>query len=50
MVRVAEHAHLADVVPGGIARVPGVRDTTTHIAFRSYSGADVESGFSIGAE
>lgn len=50
VVRVAAHEDLAEVVPGGIARVPGVLDTTTHIAFRSYSAHDVETGFSIGAE
>lgn len=50
VVRVAAHEQLADVVTGGIATVPGIRDTTTHIAFRSYSGRDVEAGFSIGAE
>jgi len=50
VVRVGAHEELADVVPGGIATVRGVRDTTTHIAFRSYSGREIESAFSIGAE
>jgi len=50
VVRVAAHDDLADVVTGGIATVPGVRATVTHIAFRSYSAGELDSGFSIGAE
>lgn len=49
VVRVAAHEDLADVVTGGVAAVPGVQRTTTHIAFRSYSGRDLETGFDIGA-
>jgi DNA-binding Lrp family transcriptional regulator len=50
VVRVAEHGDLAALVPGAISKVPGVRDTVTHIAFRSYSRSDAESTFSIGLE
>jgi DNA-binding Lrp family transcriptional regulator len=49
IVRVASHEDLADLIPAKIGKVPGVLDTDTHIAFRSYSTADTESGFSIGA-
>jgi len=48
VVRVAAHEDLADVVTGGVAAVAGVQSTTTHIAFRSYSGRDLETGFDIG--
>ncbi|TSE01190.1 Lrp/AsnC family transcriptional regulator [Skermania sp. ID1734] len=48
VVRVRDHAAIADVVTSGIDKVPGVMRTTTHIAFRSYARADVEAGFSIG--
>ena len=44
------HEELADLIPGRIGKVPGVLDTVTHIAFRSYSRADTEQAFAIGAE
>ena len=50
MVRVHTHEDLADLIPGRIGRVDGVIDTDTHIAFRSYSTADTESAFALGAE
>ena len=49
-VKVSAHEELADLIPGRIGKVPGVLDTVTHIAFRSYSSADTESAFSIGVE
>ena len=49
-VKVSTHEELADQIPGRIGKVPGVLDTVTHIAFRSYSRADTESAFSIGVE
>lgn len=50
IVRVAEHEQLADLVPGRISKVPGVANTDTHIAFRSYSRSDTESTFAIGMQ
>ena len=49
-VRVQAHEDLADLIPGRIGKVPGVLDTVTHIAFRSYSRADTDSAFEIGVE
>ena len=49
-VKVSTHEDLADLIPGKIGKVPGVLDTVTHIAFRSYSRADTESAFAIGVE
>ena len=49
-VKVSAHEELADLIPGRIGQVPGVLDTVTHIAFRSYSRADTESAFAIGVE
>ena len=49
-VRVPQHEDLADLIPGRIGKVPGVLDTVTHIAFRSYSRAETESAFDIGVE
>ncbi len=48
IVRVREFDHIADVIAGGISKVPGVIDTDTHIAFRAYSRHDLEEAFSIG--
>ena len=48
MVRVRSHEELADVIPGGLNKVPGVSATQTHIAFRTYSRHDLEAAFSIG--
>ncbi|MFB7857889.1 Lrp/AsnC family transcriptional regulator [Rhodococcus qingshengii] len=48
IVKVRDHAQIADVVTGGINKVPGVLRTATHIAFQSFSSADVEAGFSLG--
>ncbi|MTD58261.1 Lrp/AsnC family transcriptional regulator [Amycolatopsis pithecellobii] len=50
LVRVSSHEELADIIPAKIGRVSGVIDTDTHIAFRSYSTADTESAFALGAE
>ena len=48
VVRVRDHAKIAEVVTQGINRVKGIKRTTTHIAFNSYSSADVEAAFSLG--
>ncbi len=50
ILRVSDHEQIADIVPGRINKVPGVLDTDTHIAFRSYSRRDTEAAFSIGLE
>ena len=50
VVRVREFDQIADVIAGQLDKVPGVLDTTTHIAFRAYSRHDLESAFSIGFE
>ncbi len=48
VVRVRDHEQIAEVVTGHVNKTPGVLRTTTHIAFKSYSRAEVEAGFSIG--
>ncbi len=50
VVKVTEHEQLADVIAGGVSRVPGVLRTDTHIAFRSYSRRDTEATFSLGMD
>ncbi|HEX4832229.1 MAG TPA: Lrp/AsnC ligand binding domain-containing protein [Trebonia sp.] len=50
IVRVRVHDELAEVIPGGLNKVPGVVGTQTHIAFRAYSRHDLEAAFSVGLE
>ncbi len=50
MVRVRRHEDLADVIAGRLNKVPGVRETQTHIAFQAYSRHDLEATFSLGVE
>lgn len=48
MVRVRQHEELAEVIPGRLNKLPGVRHTETHVAFRAYSRHDLEAAFSLG--
>ena len=48
LVRVREFDEVAEAIAGGIAKVPGVQHTETHIAFRAYSRHDLEQAFAIG--
>jgi len=50
MVRVAEHERLADVIADRISKVEGVIGTRTYIAFRTYSGHDLDAAFSLGLD
>ena len=50
MVRVREHEEIASVVADQLNKVPGVTETETHIAFRTYSKHDLESAFNIGLD
>jgi DNA-binding Lrp family transcriptional regulator len=50
LVRVKAHEDVADVVADRLNKVPGVRSTETHIAFRAYSRHDLEAAFSLGLE
>ncbi|WP_323791243.1 Lrp/AsnC ligand binding domain-containing protein [Nocardioides sp.] len=50
LVRVREHDAVATVVADQLNKVPGVRETETHIAFRAYSRHDLESAFSLGLD
>ena len=50
IVRVREFDQVAEVIAGRINKVPGVLETETHIAFRTYSRHDLEAAFSLGVE
>lgn len=49
-VRVRETDHLADVVAGGIDKVPGIENSETLIAFRAYGADAVDAAFSAGED
>ena len=50
MARVRHHDDLSAVVADQVNKVPGVRETETHIAFRAYSRHDLDSAFSLGLD
>ncbi|MGZ4451336.1 MAG: Lrp/AsnC family transcriptional regulator [Nocardioides sp.] len=50
LVRVRSHDDIATVVADKLNKVPGVKDTETHIAFRTYSRHDLEAAFAIGLD
>jgi DNA-binding Lrp family transcriptional regulator len=48
MVRVRRFEEIAEVIAGGISKVPGVVNTESHVAFQAYSRHDLEEAFTIG--
>ncbi len=49
LVRVRTIDDVAATVADELNKVPGVVDTETHVAFRTYSTHDLEAAFSLGA-
>jgi DNA-binding Lrp family transcriptional regulator len=49
VVRVPTNEELAEVVTRALATVEGIERTETLVAFRAFSRADLEAGFSLGA-
>jgi DNA-binding Lrp family transcriptional regulator len=50
IINVPNHDDLARVIPGGVAKAPGVERTETLIAFEVFSKHDLDRLFSIGFE
>ena len=50
LVRVRSHEDVSTVIADQLNKVPGVHETETHIAFRTYSKHDLESAFSLGLD
>jgi DNA-binding Lrp family transcriptional regulator len=48
MVRLREHAQLADLVTGRLSKLDGISRTQTMVAFEVYSRHDLEALFSVG--
>ena len=49
ILRLREHDELAELVTGRLARLRGIQQTYTMVAFEVFSQHDLESMFSIGA-
>lgn len=50
VVTVRRHEDFAQVIADRIGKIEGVLDTTTNIAFATYSRRDLDEGFSLGGE
>lgn len=50
LVRVRSHDEIAAVVADRLNKVPGVLQTQTQIAFRTFSRHDLDDAFSIGLD
>ena len=50
MVRVRHYEQMAELVPGKLARVNGIAQTTTLMAFQCYSRRDLERMWGIGLD
>ena len=49
VIRTRTNDQLAEVITQQIRQIPGILDTETLIAFRTYSRHDLEAAFSLGA-
>ncbi|GAB3061528.1 Lrp/AsnC ligand binding domain-containing protein [Sediminivirga luteola] len=50
IVRVRRYEDFAEVISGRLNKVPGVLDTTTHLAFKTFSRHDLDAAFDLGIE
>ncbi|MGY5764362.1 Lrp/AsnC family transcriptional regulator [Brachybacterium sp. DNPG3] len=50
VVKVRAHDELADVIADRLSKVEGVLDTSTNIAFRTYSKRDLDAAFDLGID
>lgn len=50
VVRVGDNEQLADVISDRIRKLKGIVDSTTLIAFRTYSQRMLDAGFALGLE
>lgn len=48
IVRLPEYEQLAEAVPDGLAKVPGIIRTNTILAFRRFSAKDLEAAWDLG--
>lgn len=48
MVKLREYDQLADTIADQLSKVPGIQDTETMLAFRTYSQEDLGEGWALG--
>ncbi|XNZ01172.1 Lrp/AsnC family transcriptional regulator [Micrococcus luteus] len=48
MVKLREYDDLADTIADQLSKVPGIQDTETMLAFRTYSSEDLGEGWALG--
>lgn len=48
MVQLRRYDDLADVIADQLSKVPGIEDTETMLAFRTYSNQDLGEGWALG--
>lgn len=49
IIRVRDYEQIAQLVPGQLAKVPGIERTQTMLAFKCYSRRDLEEMWEIGS-
>jgi DNA-binding Lrp family transcriptional regulator len=50
LVRVRRHEDLAEIIADHLGKVDGVVDTSTNIAFRTYSSTDLDVAYDLGID
>ncbi|MDO5671803.1 MAG: Lrp/AsnC ligand binding domain-containing protein [Actinomycetaceae bacterium] len=50
IVKTPQYDDLATIVPESIAKIPGVKSLTTHLAFKEYSSQELASAFDLGLD
>lgn len=50
VVGARDHDGLTDIIPGGIAKVEGVTRTRTLMAFKTYSGNELNAAYELGLD
>lgn len=50
VARVSAHEEFHDVIADRLNKVDGVLETSTHIAFRTYSSQDLQTGYALGLD
>jgi DNA-binding Lrp family transcriptional regulator len=48
VLRLAEYDSLAEAVPDGLAKIDGIRNTNTVLAFRRFSAGDLQAAWDLG--
>jgi len=50
IAKVRRHEDLADVIADQVSKIPGVVNTETYIAFKTYSAHDLDTAFALGLD